>query len=66
MVVCLRGRVAALLENHGCVTVGSALQEAFNTMETVERVAHVFPLAKVQMHPLPVAAVEALRALRQV
>jgi L-fuculose-phosphate aldolase len=64
----MRGVSAALLENHGCVTVGSTLQEAFNTMETVERVAHIFYLAKTlgQVHPLSAAAVEALRALRQV
>jgi L-fuculose-phosphate aldolase len=64
----MRGRVAALLENHGCVTVGSTLQEAFNTMEIVERVAHVFYLAKAlgQVNPLSAAAVEALQALRRV
>ena len=62
----MHGRVAALLENHGCVTIGTTLQEAFNTMEIVERVAHIFYLAKTlgQVHPLPSAAVVALQTLR--
>ena len=64
----MRGVSAALLENHGCVTLGTTLQKAFNTMEIVERVAHIFYLAKTlgQVHPLPAAAVEALRTLRHV
>jgi L-fuculose-phosphate aldolase len=58
---------AALLENHGCVTVGSTLQEAFNTIEIVERVAQIFYLAKTLGHvqALSATAVEALRTLRQ-
>ena len=64
----MRGGSAALLENHGCVTLGTTLQKAFNTMEIVERVAHIFYLAKTlgQVHPLPAPAVEALRTLRHV
>ena len=64
----MRGGSAALLENHGCVTLGTTLQKAFNTMEIVERVAQIFYLAKTlgQVHPLPAAAVEALRTLRHV
>jgi L-fuculose-phosphate aldolase len=63
----MRQAPAALLENHGSVTVGPTLQAAFNTLETVERVAQVFYLAKTlgHVHPLPSAAVEALQALRQ-
>ncbi|GIX46593.1 MAG: aldolase [Candidatus Tectimicrobiota bacterium] len=58
---------AALLENHGSVTVGLSLQEAFNRMETVERVAYVLYLAKSlgRVQLLPPAAVASLRALRQ-
>jgi L-fuculose-phosphate aldolase len=58
---------AALLENHGCVTVGVSLQAAVNAMETVERAAQVFYLAKTlgRVQALPSAAVEALRRLRQ-
>lgn len=57
---------AALLENHGSVTIGASLQAAFDVMETVERVAQVFYLAKTlgRVHPLSAAAVEALRGLR--
>ena len=57
---------AALLENHGCVTVGGSLQAAVNAMETVERAAQVFYLAKTlgRVQALPSAAVEALRRLR--
>jgi L-fuculose-phosphate aldolase len=63
----MRHTQAALLENHGSVTIGATLQEAFNNLETVERLAQVFYLAKTlgQVHPLPPAAVEALQALRQ-
>lgn len=62
----MRQAEAALLENHGSVTIGASLQAAFNAMETVERVAQVFYLAKTlgRVHALPTAAVEALRGLR--
>ncbi len=57
---------AALLENHGAVAVGPTLQAAFNVMETIERAAHVFYIAKTLGHvrPLPSEAIEALQALR--
>lgn len=63
----MRHAPAALLENHGGVAVGSTLQAAFNILETVERVAEIFYLAKTlgRVHPLSPAAVEALQALRQ-
>jgi L-fuculose-phosphate aldolase len=62
----MRQAAAALLENHGSVAIGASLQAAFNVMETVERVAQVFYLAKTlgRVHALPTAAVEALRGLR--
>jgi L-fuculose-phosphate aldolase len=62
----MRHAQAGLLENHGSVAVGATLQAAFNTMETVERVAQVFYLAKSlgQIRPLAQEAVEALQALR--
>lgn len=58
---------AALLENHGSVTVGASLQEAFNKMEIVERAAQILYLAKLlgHVHPLAPEAVAALQALRQ-
>jgi L-fuculose-phosphate aldolase len=63
----MRQAQAVLLENHGSVAVGPTLQAAFDTMETVERMAQIFYLAKTlgQVHPLSREAVEALRALRQ-
>ncbi len=63
----MRYAEAALLENHGSVTVGSSLQMAFNVMETVERTAQVFYLAKLlgRVQPLPPAAIAALQELRQ-
>lgn len=63
----MRQAEAALLENHGSVTVGNSLQAAFNAMEIVERAAQVFYLAKTlgRVRPLPSPAVEALQALRQ-
>jgi L-fuculose-phosphate aldolase len=64
----MHGVSAALLANHGCVTIGPTLQRAFNTMEIVERVAHIFYLAKTlgQVHLLPSTAVAALQTLRHV
>jgi L-fuculose-phosphate aldolase len=63
----MRHADAALLENHGSVAVGRSLQAAFNTMETVERAAQIFYLAKTlgRVNPLPPEAVAALQALRQ-
>lgn len=63
----MRHAEAVLLENHGSVTVGSSLQVAFNNMETVERTAQIFYLAKTlgQVQPLSPAAVDCLKALRQ-
>jgi L-fuculose-phosphate aldolase len=57
---------AALLENHGGVTLGTSLQMAFNLMETLERAAQILYLAKTLGHvqPLSVTAVAALQALR--
>jgi len=57
---------AALLENHGSVTIGPSLQAAFNRMEIVERAAQVLYLAKLlgRVQALPPEAVAALQALR--
>jgi len=57
---------AALLANHGSVTVGPSLQAAFNRMEIVERAAQVLYLAKLlgRVQPLAPEAVAALQALR--
>jgi L-fuculose-phosphate aldolase len=62
----MRQADAALLENHGSVTVGPALQAAFNRMEIVERAAQVLYLAKLlgRVQALSPEAVAALRALR--
>ena len=56
---------AALLENHGAVAVGASLQTAFNVMETIERAAQIFFLAKTLGHvrPLSSEAITALQAL---
>src|SRR5438093_243739 len=62
----MRRGEAALLENHGSVTVGPSLQAAFNRMEIVERAAQVLYLAKLlgRVQPLSPEAVAALQALR--
>lgn len=56
---------AALLENHGAVAVGPSLQAAFNVMETIERAAQIFSIAKTLGHirPLSSEAIDALHAL---
>jgi len=62
----MRHAAAALLENHGSVTVGPSLHAAFNRMEIVERAAQVLYLAKLlgRVQPLSPDAVAALQALR--
>lgn len=64
--VAMRNAEAALLEQHGSVTVGDSLQMAFNRLEIVERVAQVFYLAKTlgAVRQLPPEAIDALQALR--
>lgn len=56
---------AALLENHGAVAIGPSLQAAFNVMETIERAAQIFSIAKTLGHvrPLSSEAIAALQAL---
>ena len=63
----MRHAEAALLEQHGSVTVGTSLQMAFNRMEIVERVAQVFYLAKTLggVRQLPAGEIDALAALRE-
>lgn len=63
--VAMRNAGAALLEQHGSVTVGDSLQMAFNRMEIVERVAQVFYLAKTLglVRQLPAQEIDALQAL---
>ena len=62
----MRQAEAVMLANHGSVAVGRSLQAAFNTLETVERVAQIFYIAKTlgHVHYLPAAEVQALLALR--
>jgi L-fuculose-phosphate aldolase len=47
---------AALLQNHGAVAVGPSLQAAFNVMETIERAAQIFFLAKTLGHVRPLSS----------
>jgi len=56
---------AALLQNHGAVAVGGSLQDAFNVMETIERAAQIFFLAKTLGHirPLSSESITDLQAL---
>lgn len=54
---------AALLENHGAVAVGPSLQAAFNVMETIERAAQIFAIAKTLGHVRPLSS-EAIKALQ--
>ena len=62
----MRHTDAALLENHGSVTIGPSIQVAFNKMEIVERAAQILYLAKLlgRVQPLSPEAVAALQALR--
>lgn len=55
----LPGHDAILLERHGALTVGKTLGEAFDRMETLERVARIALAARLvgRCEPLPAAAV---------
>lgn len=61
----LAGGEAALLANHGAVTVGPDLRTAYYRMETLEQTARTFLYAEVLGggRPLPQADLETLRAM---
>lgn len=52
-----------LLANHGAVTIGSSLEDAFNRLETLERFCRSSLLAKLVGNPQPIPA-EAMAALQ--
>jgi L-fuculose-phosphate aldolase len=56
----LPGHDVFLLERHGALALGRSLREAFERMETLERVARIALLARLvgRCEPLPAAAVE--------
>jgi L-fuculose-phosphate aldolase len=56
----LAGHDVVLLERHGALALGRTLAEAFDRMETLERVARVALAARLlgRCEPLPAAAVE--------
>jgi L-fuculose-phosphate aldolase len=64
-VAALGSRNAVVLANHGTVTVGRNLREAFNNCELLEKTARVFVLARTlgEMTPLPADAAEVEKAL---
>jgi L-fuculose-phosphate aldolase len=63
----LAGHDALLLANHGAVTMGTTLDEAWIRMESLEHAARIVVAARVigQPQPLAAAAVERLNALRE-
>ncbi|MGC4000213.1 MAG: class II aldolase/adducin family protein [Anaeromyxobacter sp.] len=60
----LAGHEVFLLERHGALALGHTLAEAFDRMETLERVARIALLARAagRCEPLPPAAVDAVLA----
>ncbi|HET8538748.1 MAG TPA: class II aldolase/adducin family protein [Anaeromyxobacter sp.] len=60
----LPGHDVLLLERHGALALGRTLAEAFDRMETLERVARVALVARLlgRCEPLPAAAVEKVLA----
>lgn len=63
----LTGHDALLLANHGAVTMGKTLDEAWIRMESLEHAARIVVAARAvgQPQPLAAAAVERLNALRE-
>ena len=62
----LEGHDALLLANHGAVTMGSTLDQAWIRMESLEHAARIIVAARTVGHPQPLDArsVERLEALR--
>jgi L-fuculose-phosphate aldolase len=60
----LAGHDVLLLERHGALALGRTLAEAFDRMETLERVARVALVARLlgRCEPLPAAAIEKVLA----
>jgi L-fuculose-phosphate aldolase len=60
----LGGHDVVLLERHGALAIGRTLAEAFDRMETLERVARVALAARLlgSCEPLPSGAVEKVLA----
>lgn len=58
---------AFLLKNHGLLTIGRTLEEAYNRHETVEHYARIIHLARQQGKPVPLPPkeIERLRELRR-
>ena len=56
---------AALISNHGAVTVGSDLREALNVSILMERIAEIYSYARIgnQINPLPESAIQKERAI---
>ena len=56
---------AALISNHGAVSVGTNLREALNVSILMERIAKIYCYARMnnQMNPLPESAIEKERAI---
>lgn len=46
LVPCLKGSVAFLLANHGALTLGTDIYDAYNNMETLELTAHIVFIAR--------------------
>jgi L-fuculose-phosphate aldolase len=63
----LQGHDALLLANHGAVTMGRTLDEAWIRMESLEHSARIIVAARMigQPKPLDVQSVERLKALRE-
>jgi len=61
----LGGHKTFLISHHGAATLGSSLEDAYNRMETLERVARVLMLARLagKVEPMPSDAYEALLPL---
>ena len=56
---------AALISNHGAVTVGSNLREALNVSILMERIAEIYSYARIgnQINPLQESAIQKDRAI---
>lgn len=64
-VLALGTRNGVVLANHGTVTVGRNLREAFNNCELLEKTARAYVLAKIlgSVKPLPLEAIQTESAL---
>ena len=59
-----KGSYAALLKNHGLVTVGKSFEEALNIAEEIDEAARVYVLTGGKAPPIPAENIDKIKSLQ--